>query len=603
MANEYLVPDHSIKNLLIRLWLQISSRRKKQFFQLLILMLFASFSEILSIGSVIPFLAVLTSPEMVFKHEYIQPIIKSVGITKPDQLLLPLTLGFCGAIIVTAGMRLLLVWASIRLSFASGADLSFNIYNRTLYQPYSVHCSQNSSEVINGITMKTNSAIGIISNVINIISSVVMLVAILLTLFLIAPYVAFFTFGVFGLMYGLVIVFTRKKLALASIVHARESSQIIKILQEGLGGIRDVLIDGSQKVYSQIFVKSDQAYRRAQASITFVGICPRQIMEAIGMLLIAGLAYVLILQPGGIVTAIPILGALAIGAQRMLPVLQQAYAGWSGIVGYQSALLDIINLLEQPMPNYLNNPNTGSIKFEKSICLKNLDFRYNSESPDVLKNINLIISKGDRIGFIGTTGSGKSTLLDIVMGLLVPTKGDLIIDDQVITTENHRDWQVHIAHVPQAIFLSDSSIAENIAFGVPKEDINIEKVEEAAMQAQINETIDTWPLKYQTLVGERGVRLSGGQRQRIGIARALYKKADVIIFDEATSALDNDTEEIVMRAIESLSPNITILIIAHRITTLKNCTKIVDINNGTILDVREYDEIQKESLKDFISNN
>jgi ATP-binding cassette subfamily B protein len=209
----------------------------------------------------------------------------------------------------------------------------------------------------------------------------------------------------------------------------------------------------------------------------------------------------------------------------------------------------------------------------------------------VLRNLDLNIAKGSRIGIIGATGSGKSTLLDIVMGLLRPSEGSLEIDGQPITIENHRAWQAHIAHVPQDIFLADSTVEENIAFSVPKDQIDHERVRQAAQQAQIADSIDTWPKQYQTFVGERGVRLSGGQRQRIGIARALYKQADVIIFDEATSALDNETEQGVMQAIEGLSTELTILIIAHRLSTLRNCTQIVELGSCGILRTGSYQNI------------
>lgn len=309
------------------------------------------------------------------------------------------------------------------------------------------------------------------------------------------------------------------------------------------------------------------------------------------MVLIALLAYVLFQQSDGASKAIPVLGALALGAQRLLPVLQQAYGAWTSILGGQASLQDVLELLDQPLPDYANQPPVEPQSFQQQIRLNNISFRYSPHSPWVLENINLTIFKGGRVGIIGATGSGKSTLLDIVMGLLQPTNGELKIDDQVITTGNHRAWQAHIAHVPQAIFLADSSIEENIAFGVPKDQIDHERVKLAARQARIADIIETWPQQYKTFVGERGIRLSGGQRQRIGIARALYKRADVIIFDEATSALDNETEQAVMQAIEGLSENLTILIIAHRLTTLKNCTQIVELTSTDGLRVRNYQDI------------
>jgi ABC-type bacteriocin/lantibiotic exporter with double-glycine peptidase domain len=279
-----------------------------------------------------------------------------------------------------------------------------------------------------------------------------------------------------------------------------------------------------------------------------------------------------------------------------LPVLQQAYAAWSGIRGGQASLHDTLELLDQPLPDYADQPAAKTLPFKYNISLRQLTFRYSPQTPDVLKQLDLTISKGSRVGFVGTTGSGKSTLLDIVMGLLQPTDGALEIDGQAVTPGNNRAWQAHVAHVPQAIFLADSTIEENIAFGVPKEQIDPKRVRQAAQQAQIADSIESWPKQYQTFVGERGIRLSGGQRQRIGIARALYKQADVIIFDEATSALDNETEQAVMQAIEGLSEDLTILIIAHRLTTLKNCTLIVELGNGGIMRTGAYQDVVNQSV-------
>ncbi|OIO82816.1 MAG: ABC transporter ATP-binding protein [Gallionellaceae bacterium CG1_02_60_948] len=589
-------PTQPIISLLRRLWHHIGPRRQKQFGLLLVLMLLASFAEILSIGAVLPFLGVLTAPERVFAHVAAQPIIKALGLTAPEQLLLPLTIIFGAAVLGAGAMRLLLLWASTRLSFATGADLGISIYRRTLYQPYAVHCARNSSEVISGIAGKANGVIySIILPVLTLISASVMLITILIALLSVEPVIALVAFGGFGLIYAFIIRLTRKKLLTDSQCMARESVQVIKSLQEGLGGIRDVLIDGSQATYCQVYRNADLRLRRAQGNSAFIGASPRYGMEALGMLLIAALAYSLAQQADGIAKAIPILGALALGAQRLLPVLQQAYGSWAGIQSGQAALQDTLNLLDQPLPSYADQPAAEPLSFKHTISLKQLAFRYSPQTPYVLEQINLTIAKGSRVGFIGTTGSGKSTLLDIVMGLLQPTDGTLEIDGQAVTTSNNRAWQAHIAHVPQAIFLADSAIEENIAFGVPPNQIDHERVRQAAQQAQIADIIETWPKQYQTFVGERGIRLSGGQRQRIGIARALYKQADVIIFDEATSALDNETEQAVMQAIEGLNEDLTILIIAHRLTTLKNCTQIVELSECGIKRTGSYQDIVNQS--------
>ncbi|CAN1526015.1 MdlB ABC-type multidrug transport system, ATPase and permease components [Methylophilaceae bacterium] len=558
-------------------------------------MVFASFIEIITIGAVLPFLGVLTSPERVFAHPASQPFIHALALTKPAQLLLPFTIAFGSAALIAGAMRLLLLWVSTRLSFATGADLSINVYRRTLYQPYAVHCARNSSEVINGISGKTGWVINIITMLLTLVSSAAMLITILIALLYIDPFIALAAFGGFGLIYVVIIRMTRTQLLNNGERIARESTQVLKSLQEGLGGIRDVLIDGSQSTYSQIYRNADLPLRRAQGNNAFISASPRYGMEALGMLLISALAYLLAQQPDGIAKAIPILGALALGAQRLLPVLQQVYSAWTGIRGGQASLQDALELLDQPLPDFADQPAPQALPFKQSITLNQLGFRYSTRAPYVLKGINLRIPKGSQVGFIGATGSGKSTLLDIVMGLLHPTNGSIEIDNQEITEINHRAWQMHIAHVPQAIFLADTSIEENIAFGVPKDQIDHDRVRRAAQQAQISDSIESWPDQYQTFVGERGIRLSGGQRQRIGIARALYKQADVIIFDEATSALDNETELAVMQAIEGLSKDLTLLIIAHRLTTLKNCTQIVELGSGTIKRIGSYQEIVNQS--------
>jgi ABC-type multidrug transport system fused ATPase/permease subunit len=559
---------------------------------LLLLMIFSSFAEVISIGAVIPFLGVLTSPERVFDHSLVQPWIRVLQIRSADQLLLPLTLIFGIAAVFACVMRLALLWATTHLSFTSGADISINIYRRALYQPYAIHLARNSSEVINGITGKTNGIIySTIVPLLMLISSGVMLFIILAAIISMDPLLAFLAFGGFGFIYAVIIGLTHNRLLLDGKLQARESTQVIKSLQEGLGGIRDVLIDGTQEAYSKVYQGADQPLRKAQGRSYLIQASPRYVMEALGMLLIAAFAFAIAQQPGGIATAIPVLGALALCAQRLLPVLQQAYGSWSIIRAGQASLQDTLELLDQPFPEHVGQLGAEPLPFRYNIEISQVSFRYASKESWALKNIEMKINKGIRIGFIGATGSGKSTLLDLVMGLLEPSEGSLRIDGQQVNAFNCRNWQAHIAHVPQAIFLSDNSITENIAFGQLKEHIDHARVKSAARQAQISNLIESWPDKYETTVGERGVRLSGGQRQCIGIARALYKKADVIIFDEATSALDNETELAVMQAIEGLSDSLTILIAAHRLTTLRNCSLIVELEDGGIKRTGSYQEI------------
>jgi len=580
-----------LTELLKRLWNHFSSRRKGQFGLLLGLMVLASFAEILSIGSVLPFLAVLTDPQRIFEFHLTQPLIQALGISRASQLLLPLTATFCITAILAAAIRLLLLRSSLFLAAATGSDIGYDMYRRTLFQPYSVHVSRNTSEIIDGISIKSTAiANGVVMPLLYIFSSAIMTGLIVGILLILAPETTLIAFGIFGLIYLAVIKLTRKQLLIDSKNIASESIQVIKSLQEGLGGIRDVLIDGTQNTFCRIYQKSDFVLRRSYASSSFISVSPRFAIEALGMLMIATLAYLLTKQPNGVAQAVPILGALALAAQRLLPLMQQAYSSWSNLRQNQYSLKDTLEFLDQPLPSE-QGTTSAPIAFAKEIALDNISFSYSADAKPILQNLSLTIPKGSRIGFIGETGSGKSTLLDIIMGLLQPTSGVIKIDDEKIDTRNLRAWQKHVAHVPQSIFLADGTIAENIAFGLPLDQIDGARVHQAAEQAQIHDIIKKLPNGYQTMVGERGVRLSGGQRQRLGIARAIYKQADVIIFDEATSALDNDTEKAVMEAIDQLSNELTILIIAHRLTTLKNCSQIIELEKGSVKRVGKYDQL------------
>lgn len=573
------------------LWGHISERRRRQFTLLLALMVLASFAEIISIGSVLPFLAVLTQPEKVMDSKTLQPVIEYFQIQSGQELLLPLTLFFGVATLLAAVMRIGLVLANTRLTFAAGAEISYAIYQRTLYQDYTVHLNRNSSVVIDGILNKSNSVIwGNILPFLTMLSSAVMLTFILSALIWADPKTAITAFTGFGLIYACVLLITKNRLRRNGQLIFTEQAQVIKSLQEGLGGIRDVLIDGTQETYCQTYQRSDLLLRRAQGSNTFLALTPRFMVEALGMLFIATLAYFMSKNSGGMAQTVPILGVLALGAQRLVPLMEQMYSSWASIRGSHASLNGALELLDQPLPEYLSHP-TKNIEFKNHIQFDQVSFQYSQDNPWIFDHLSFSIAKGERIGIVGETGCGKSTLLDLMMGLLQPTHGSLYIDGKVIDDLTRRAWQKHIAHVPQAIYLADTSIAENIAFGEPKELINLEKVKAAALKAQIHDTIEMLPQSYQTLVGERGVRLSGGQRQRIGIARALYKEADVIIFDEATSALDNETEESLMQTIESLQGNITILMIAHRITTLRKCDRILHLKKGGILESTSYTQL------------
>ncbi len=568
------------------LWKHFSSRRKRQFWLLLVLILLASIAEMFSIGLVLPFLGMIANPEQTYQHQFIQPVIQLFSVNSINDLTLLLTIAFVFSTLIAGSIRLLLLYVTTRLSFAAGADLSIDIYKRSLYQDYMTHMNYNSSEVINSIVNKTDAVItGVLNPVLIFISSIVLMIGIVSVLFFMDFKISSVAFFGFGFLYWLTIKLTRKHLQNNSVCIANESTKLIKALQEGLGGIRDVLIDGSQKFYCQLYREADYPIRRASGSNIFINGSPKYIMESLGMVLIAILAYSMSKIESDSRVIVPILGALALGAQRLLPVLQQTYSSFSNIRGASASLNDVLKQLSQPLPKYANYPNPKPILFKKYIHVNNIGFRYSFDEKWIFNNINFKIQKGERVGFIGKSGSGKSTLFDVMMSLLKPTSGSIIVDNEVITSNNYRSWQAGIAHVPQDIFLADCSIEENIAFGVSKDKIDHSKVVNVARQAQIFNMIESWPRKYKTFVGERGVRLSGGQRQRIGIARALYKQPAVLFLDEATSALDGDTENTVMNVIESIKGGVTVLIVAHRLSTIQNCDRVFELKNGTISEI------------------
>lgn len=586
---------------LIRLWKCLTLKRKVQLSIILVLMIIASFAEVLSIGAIVPFLAVLINPEKLMDQPLASSVLTALGITRADGLLLPLTIIFALAAILSGASRFVLMWAQNRFSSAVGSDLAGGIYKAVIHQPYSKHLSRNSSEVITAIFNKVDIVVReFLIPTLTIASSAFMMLAILIIVLAIEPVVAFLAFASFGSVYVLVIFATKKQLGKDSLEVSSSSDKVLKLLNESLEGIRDVIIDASQLSYRKDFDAADSKLRRAKANIQIIANAPRYTIESFGMLMVAVFAYWLAQQPGGLLASIPILGALALAAQRLLPVLQQSYAAWACIRGAHDSLLDVLNLLpETNIQLDTDTPRTHH-PFSESLSLNAVSFRYGENGPWVLKDINLNIPKGGRIGLVGATGSGKSTLLDMLMGLLTPTEGTFLVDNEQITTANCRNWQANIAHVPQLIFLSDASVAENIAFGIAYQDIDLERVRRAAEKAQMAEVIESWADGYDTPVGERGVFLSGGQRQRIAIARAFYKEASVIVLDEATSALDSKTELEVMKAVEGLGEDITLIVIAHRLNTLKGCDTVIEIENGVIVKSGSYESLCGATLKQSV---
>ena len=575
----------STYKLVIGIWRHLSLRRRFQISLLLLVMLSSGGAELLSLGAILPFLSVLSDPETLWDQQFVQTFAGWFGFTQASQLILPASLLFSFAAVLAALIRLINLWLNGRISAAVGSDLSCEAYRRTLLQPYSVHIQRNSAEVITAITTQINLTVLALISLLQLITSVVVAAGLLTGLLLINAPVALSAAALFGGAYGLVIVVSRSELSRNSLRIADVTTQQVKSVQEGLGAIRDVLLDCNQSSYLDIYRPADRTLRKLLAKNSFLSIFPRYALEALGMVLIAVLGGVLLLQLGSGAAVIPLLGAMALGAQRLLPALQQIYSGWAVLKSRSAAIKAVLDMLNQPLPHQVIV--AKPLKLLKGIRLEEVSFRYSSEKPNVLKGLDLEINFGERIGLIGTTGSGKTTTVDLLMGLLEPTYGRLLIDGADLHDPEEPQrlaaWRATIAHVPQSIYLADTSIAENIAFGINKDEIDLQRVRNAAEQAQIASFIESMPQSYESSVGERGVRLSGGQRQRLGIARALYKQASMIVLDEATSALDNNTEKLVMNAISGLNKDTILVIIAHRLSTLQCCDRILKLDNGAIV--------------------
>lgn len=571
--------------LLLGIWSHLSRRRKYQLLLLIPSMLASGGAELLSLGAVFPFLLMLSDPDRLWQYPFVSNFSLLVGFTESEQLLLPVTLAFAFSAVFASSVRLSNVWLNGRIAAAVGSDLSCESYYRILYQPYKSHVQRHSSTVITGVTTHVTNTVGALNALLQIVTSSVVALGIFLGLVLIDASVALTATLVFGVTYALLSFRVRGELRSNGQKITYALNKQVKTLQEGLGAIRDVLLDGTQASYLYEYSLSDRPQRQLRAKNSFIGAFPRFVLEGLGIVLIALLGGLLVSQRGSGVTVIPLLGALALGSQRMLPALQQIYSSWAALRGCNDSMSWVLTMVNQPIPNSICK--LPPLPFNHSLRFQDVSFCYAQNGKYVLRDINLSITPGQRIGFIGTTGSGKSTLIDILMGLLEPSTGFLFVDAQNINeganTNFITSWRANIAHVPQHIYLADSSIAQNIAFGIPFDQIDMRRVKKAAKQAQILDFIEESSDGFNTFVGESGMRLSGGQRQRIGIARALYKKAKVLVFDEATSALDTTTEDAVMNAISCLHDDITTILIAHRLSTIRNCDRVIRLEGGLII--------------------
>jgi ABC-type multidrug transport system fused ATPase/permease subunit len=561
----------------------VSRRRKIQFVLTLISIFTNSLFEIISLAAVVPFLSVLSSPQTFMENSSVRRFAPMLGVNDASEAVAIICISFGIVTVVSAAVRTFTVIVNSKFTLALGADLSRTVFERTLHQPYSSHAKQNSAAVIANVTQNVNAFVnGILNPGVQFLTSSLTVFGILMTLLLINWWVALTASVVFGGAYFGILCINRSRYTRNSSIVVAAQDDIVKALQEGLGAIRDVIIDGNQEFYAKTYSAADRRSRNAQNDSYIRSATPKYILEAIGMLMICTVAFVLSKGESKLLGAVPVLGALAMGAQRLLPAMQVAFGTYSTIVGNRCGLdriVDVLTFEQAPKPS----TDIDACGVASKVAFTKVEFCYASDAPLVVRNVSFKIQRGERIGVIGATGSGKSTTMDLLLGLLKPTSGQILIDGELLVGDKVFAWQKSLSHVPQVIYLADASIAENIAFGLPKDKIDMNQVRQAASLAQIAEHIEALEAGYDTFVGERGIRLSGGQRQRIGIARALYKNATVLVFDEATSALDDETEADLMKAIDGLSKDLTVIMIAHRLSTVRRCDKILKLHKGKVV--------------------
>ena len=581
----------------INLWHILQKKFFNKFLFIILFSIFVTFTDLITIAAIFPFLTAIINPEILFEINFLRNFLLFFKINNSDNITLLLTLVFCASVILASVSRLSLAYFQISLGQNISIFLKQEIYKKILFQPYEFHFENNSGDLIALILAKAQETSGkVITPFLNIISSSLIVISVFFLLVLVNTTLTLYLFSFLVMLYGLVIFLSKKILIRNSKIISKSENQIVRIMQEGIGGIRDVILNNIENFYINLLYRTNLNYKNSALKVNFIGIIPRSVIEGVGLSMIALIAYFSVNNDIRSDILIPTFATLALGAQRTLPLLQQIFKNWSDIKGHEARLDEVLKFLNLEIPKQLENFQIINLDFKSNIVLQNISFSFKNNENKIVRDLNLKINKGDKIGIIGKTGSGKSTLINIIMGLLRPKEGKIFIDNIELKDSNLNNWRMNIAHVPQNIYLSDNSISQNIAVGIPKNKINKKLLVEASKKAQILEVIENMKNKFDTIVGERGVKLSGGQLQRIGIARALYKNASLVILDEATSALDLNTEKSIMKTVDDLSKDLTIIIIAHRLSSLEYCNKIVELEDGKITNNYSYNDL-KENLK------
>lgn len=599
---------HSFKKLF-----NLLNKKERVYLALLFLMtLGMALLDMLGVASIMPFIAVLTNSDLVESNKYLNKAFEfsnTFGITTHQEFLFFLGILVFVLLVFSLAFKALTTFTLNRFSLMREYSIGSRLIEGYLHQSYSWFLDRHSADLGKSILSEVNLVIyQALIPAINLVTQSLVALTILILLILVDAKLAFIIGVVLGSSYGLIYKLTTRYLVDIGEGRLNENKKRFITVNEGFGAIKEVKVGGLESVYTRRFSASAQAYAKYESAAQAIGQLPRFALEAIAF---GGLLLVMLYLMGegsGAENALPVVALYAFAGYRLMPAVQLIYSAITQL-RYSGPVLDEVYKNVKGLPKVsraFKEPDVravvadqegfNAIQFSEFIELKNITYKYANSVRPALMNVNLLIPVKSKIGLVGGTGSGKTTLVDLVLGLLEIQGGEIRVDGTVISNNNVRDWQRSIGYVPQQIFLTDDSVIANIAFGVEAKDIDFLAVEKVAKIANLHEfVVNDLAHGYETPVGERGVRLSGGQRQRIGIARALYHNPQVLILDEATSALDNVTEQAVMDAIHNLGNEITIIMIAHRLSTVKTCDKVFLLDKGELKASGSYEELESSS--------
>ena len=568
-------------NVFKELWQLLTPLDRKKLTYVFILVLAMACVEALGVISIMPFLAVLSSPEIIEKNKFLTILYDFLNLDNDQDFIVYLGAISLLIVVLSAIIKIITSYALNRFGSLQRHYFSTRLLKIYLKQKYEFFIQRNSATLVKNVLSETDQVVGnLIQPALTICAFSIIISAMIIILLAFDPIMAILTALSLLFFYSVIFWAVRKKLAEIGKSFTKANTERFQSCHEVLGGIKDVIVNNAQLGYFERFDKNSRLFAQHIATRDTLGQVPLQIVETVGYGCLIILAISLVLSGREVSHILPVLGLYGFAAYRMLPAAQNIYRSISTLKFAQHVFINIKQEFELEKNLNTEISKIENIEFNHHITLENIAFRYpNRNDKFVLQNFNLVIPKNSSIGIVGKSGSGKSTLMDLMLGLLEPTDGKIMIDHHVLTQANLSAWHQLVGYVPQSIYLADKTIAENIAFGYSKDEINMDDVILAAKQAQLHDFIlEHLPEGYNTIVGERGVLLSGGQKQRVGIARALYKKPEVLFMDEATSALDVETEQAVNEAIQKLSGKKTIVIIAHRHSAIEKCDRLISLD-------------------------